>query len=185
MNPLAPQVEEAIAQTSLLGKLGVAVDGQRERIRSRLNRQLADSHLDRARREPWVDGIRRAGDHLAGDRDHALEAKRLGRLEQRAGAVDHALDHAVVIAQIEEQDVTVVALPMEPSGEPNREAGMLTPELAALVGAKTMHRLRPRRRYAGPASLLPGADPGGTPRKSRTLHPPDRRAAGPDSFASA
>src|SRR5262249_13617198 len=126
-----------------------------------------------------------AGDHLAGDGDHALETERLGRLEQRAGAVDHALDDSVVIAEIEEQHVTVVAFTMEPSGEPNREAGMLAPELAALVRAKTMHRFRPRRRSARPGSSLPATDPTGTPRKSRSPRPPDHRAGAPGSFASA
>ncbi len=54
--------------------------------------------------EPGVHRGRR-GDHLAAHRDHALRAHRLGGLERPGWNVDHHLGHAVVIAQVDEQQI--------------------------------------------------------------------------------
>ncbi len=103
MELLAPQVEEAVAQARLFGKLGVAVDLERQRVGRGLHDQLGDRQLDLARRQLRVDGGGRPRHDLARHGDHALEAQRLGDLEQRARAIEHALRDPVMVSEIEEQ----------------------------------------------------------------------------------
>src|SRR4029453_8741276 len=156
---LTPQVEESVTQPCLLGKLGVAVDLERQRIRDGLHGQLGDRQLDLAGRQLWIDGGRRARDDLAADGDHALEAQRLGGLEQRARAVEHALRDPVVVAQIDEEEIAVIALAMQPAREPNRLPGMLASKLAARMSPEARHRGRSPSWPPPPAALSPG--PGG------------------------
>ena len=56
-----------------------------------------------------------------------LERVRVGR--------EHALRHAVVIAQIDEQQIAVVALAMHPAGNPDLLSDVLGAELVVLVRA--------------------------------------------------
>ena len=149
---LAPEVEEAVAQARLLGEFGVAVDLERQGLRRRLHGELIDRQLDLAGRQPRIDRARRARYDLPGHRDHALEAQRFGGLEQWARAVEHALRDSVVVPDVEKQQVAVIALPVEPAGQSNRATHVLAPQLAARVGAKAMHRRRPRWRLAGRAA---------------------------------
>jgi len=151
MELLAPEVEEAIAQSRLFGELGVAVDLERQRIRRGLHDQLGDRQLDLAGRQPRVDRGRSPRDDLAAHGDHALEPQGLGGLEQWARAVEHALRDPVVIAKIQEQEIAVVALAMEPAREPDGLPGVLASELAAGVGPQARHRRRPCPRRAAPA----------------------------------
>jgi len=76
-----------------------------------------------------------AGDHLAADRDHALGPHRLGGLEHRAGDVDHHLGHAIVIAQVDEQQVAVVALALDPAGQTGLLAHVTGSQLATRMGS--------------------------------------------------
>ena len=76
-----------------------------------------------------------AGHHLAADRDHALGAHRLGGLEDRAARVHHHLGHAVVIAQVDEQQIAVVALALDPARQAGFLADILRPERAARMGS--------------------------------------------------
>src|SRR5213594_4463685 len=149
---LAPQIEEAVAQARLLGKLGVGVDLERQGIRRRLHDQLGDRELDLAGRQLRVDRGGRARNDLARHGDHALEAQRLGDLEQRARAVEHALRDPVVVPEIEEQQAAVVALAVNPAREPNRGAGVLTPQLAAGVRPEVSHWVGPRPPPGAPAA---------------------------------
>ena len=50
-------------------------------------------------------------------------------------AVDHDLGHAVVIAQVDEQQIAVVALALDPAGQAGLLADMLRPQLAAGMGS--------------------------------------------------
>src|SRR5215470_15986415 len=151
MELLAPQVEEAIAQASLLGELGIAVHLKGQWLRRRLHHQLLDRQLDLARRQLRVHGRRRARHDLARDGDFALEPQRLGDPEERARAVEHALGDAIVVPEIEEQQVAVIALAVEPAREPGRDPGVLTAELATRVRSEASHR----RRSSGLISASP------------------------------
>ncbi len=66
-----------------------------------------------------VDRLGRAGLHLAIDADHPLRAHRFGQLERRGIGVDHQLRHAVVVAQIDEQQAAVVAHAVHPARKPH------------------------------------------------------------------
>ena len=56
-------------------------------------------------------------------------------LEERARGIDHALGDAVVVAQVDEQQVAVVALAVDPAGEADRLAGVGEAQRAAGMGA--------------------------------------------------
>ena len=115
MHMLAPQIEEAIGEPHVLGIVGVAVDRERQRLGDRLHRQFGDHQLDLAGRQLRIDRVGRAGDDLAGDGDDAFEPQRVDRGEERRRHVDDALRDAVMIAQIDEQQLAVVALAVDPA----------------------------------------------------------------------
>ena len=118
VHALAAQVEEAVAQAHVLaGSPASLVDLERQRLGRRLQRRVPRSELDLAGRQLGVDGLRRARDDLAGDGHDAFEPQRLDRLEQRRSSVDHALGDAVMVAQVDEQQIAVVALAVDPAGE--------------------------------------------------------------------
>ena len=145
MQLLAAQVEEPVAQPRLLGILRLGVDLDRQRVGRRQHGQLGHRHLDLAGRQLGVDGRRRARHHLACHVDHALQPDRLGGGEGRAAGVEHALGQALVVAQVDEEQMAVVALAMDPAGQPGRHADVLGPQLAAGVGA-IRRRRHPRSR---------------------------------------
>jgi hypothetical protein len=49
------------------------------------------------------------------------------------------LRDAVVIAQVDEQQIAVIALAVDPAGEPHRRAGIGKAELAAVMGSISVH----------------------------------------------
>ncbi len=78
-------------------------------------------------------------------------SRRVGstRLEQRARNVEHALDQAVMVAEVDEDQVAVVALPMDPAGDPHHGPRIGGTKGAAGMGAVGMHgRVLPRRKSA-------------------------------------
>ena len=137
---LAPEVEEAIAQPRLLRVLGVARDLERKRLRHGLDRELGNLELDLPGGELRVDRVGRARYDRAGDRDHALELECRGGREGRAAAGEHALRDPVVVPEVDEEEVPVVALPVDPAREPRGAPRVLGPQLAAGVGPAAMHR---------------------------------------------
>ena len=60
--------------------------------------------------------------------------------EQRRRDVDHALRDAVMVAQIDEQQLAVVALAVHPARQPGRGAGIRQAERAAGMGAIGVHQ---------------------------------------------
>ena len=64
---------------------------------------------------------------------------RVDRGEQRRRRVDHALGDAVMVAQIDEQQLAVVALAVHPARQPGRAAGVGGAERAAGMGAIGVH----------------------------------------------
>jgi hypothetical protein len=137
---LVAEIEEPVAETQVLRRLRVGVHGERHLLGVAQHLDLADRELDRAGREVRIHGVRRAPLDLAAERDDGLELERFHLLEDRARDVDHALRETVVIAQIHEQELPVVALAMDPAGEPHLLAGVrlaqLTTGVAAVVGPR-------------------------------------------------
>ena len=81
----------------------------------------------------------RARHEPAGEGDDALHPDRFDLPEQRARGIDDALRDAVVVAQVDEQQIAVVALAVDPAGEPHRAAGIGKAELAAVMGSIGVH----------------------------------------------
>ena len=59
MQPLAPQIEEAVAQAEVLAVVGVDGDLHRQHLGRRFDGEDLDAHLDFAGRQRRVDGLRR------------------------------------------------------------------------------------------------------------------------------
>ncbi len=136
MQLVLAQVEESVFEPELLGRR-VVLDMHRDRqgFGHRLDDHLGGIELDLAGGEPGVHGGRLARHHLAAHGDHALGAHRLCNLEDRAGNIDHHLGHAIMIAQVDKQQVAVVALALDPARQAGLLADMLGPQLAARMGS--------------------------------------------------
>ncbi len=125
MDLLAAQVEEAIAQPLIFRNLLVAGHLKRQRLGRRENLDRLDVDFDPAGRQRRIDVLFRAPSHLAGDADDAFRTHRLGAGKRRRALCEHALRDAVVIAQVDEQQLSVVALAMHPAGQLDRLADVL------------------------------------------------------------
>jgi hypothetical protein len=86
---------------------------------------------------------------------------RLGRLEHRARDVDHHLGHAVVVAQVDEQQVPVVALALHPARQAGLLADLRGPQLAAGMGSVNgghrisgLERARQKARIVAPSQEI-------------------------------
>ena len=101
---LAAQVEEAVLEPGLLGIVALAVDLQRQRLGGRVEHEHRPTTSSTS--PVGSDGFTvsaRAGDHLAGDRDHALDPHCLGRGERCGAGLEHQLDDAGMVAQVDEE----------------------------------------------------------------------------------
>ena len=143
VHALAPEVEEAVAQPHLLAVVVLAVNGQRQSLGGVLHLQRGDADLDLAGRDLGIHRLLVARDHRAGHRHHGLGLERRHRVEERLTCLGDALGDAVVVAQVHEDEVTVIAHPMDPAGEAHGGADIGRPERAAGVGTKSMHGGRP------------------------------------------
>ncbi len=145
MQLVAPKVEKAVAQPDVLARLLLAGDLQRQDVGRRLQGEGVDAQLDLAGRQLGVDGLGRPVDDPAGDGDDALRPRRLDGGQERARDVDHALRDSVMVAQIEEQQVPMVTLAMDPARQADGLSDMAAAQRAAGMRAIGMHWGRPRR----------------------------------------
>ena len=136
---LAAQVEKAVAQPGLLRVVALGVDLQRQRLGRRFEHELVGDQLDRPGRQLGVDRLGAARDHMAGDRQHALQARALGLREERVLGLEHDLGQAEVVAQVDEQQLAVVALAVHPARQAHGLPDVQGAQLAAVVGAIGMH----------------------------------------------
>ena len=143
VHALAPEVEEAVAEPHLLAVVVLAVDGQRQGLGGVLHLERGDADLDLAGRDLGIHRLLVARDHRAGHRHHGLGLERRHRVEERLTCLGDALGDAVVVAQVHEDEVAVIAHPMDPAGEAHGGADIGRPERAAGVGTKSMHGGRP------------------------------------------
>ena len=139
LHRLAPQVEEAKAQAGVLRIVALGVDLERQLLRRGLDDQGVGDHLDLAGRQVGVDRIGAARDQVAGHGEHALQAHVLRVRKERMLGLKHDLGDAVVVAQIDEQQLPVIALAVHPAGQAHRLADLVGAQLAAVVGAIGMH----------------------------------------------
>ena len=149
MQAFTAQVQEPVPEPHFLGIFGLARHLHGQHVGRRLHFQRLDGEFHLAGGQAAVDGVVGALHHRSGHRDDAFRARLLGDPEERAGDVDDALGQAVVIAQIDEQEVAVVALGVDPPRQPGRSSGVFEPELSAGVGTIGMHEGKPSPRIAG------------------------------------
>ena len=121
---LAAQIEKAIAQPHVLGIVLLAEDRQRQFGGGAQNLDLGHIDFDQARRHVGIFRAGRALAHLAVDPDDPFRAKLLGLREGGRIGIDHALGHAVMIAQIDEQHAAMIANAMAPAGKTDSFAGV-------------------------------------------------------------
>ena len=94
---------------------------------------MIDDDLDGAGRQRGIDVLGRSGRDASFDGDHALEPDRLGDRERLRVGREHALRDAVVIPQVDEQQLAMIALAIDPAGQAHRLADVLGPKRAAGV----------------------------------------------------
>ncbi len=130
LHPRSAQVHVAVAQPDGFVGLRTVVDGEGRWFGfvQHLHGAVPDLHL--ARLEPWVDRPLGAVPDRPADRDHPLAA-------HVDGAVDHALDDAAVVAQVDEGQVLAVLAPAShPAAQAHARAHVSRSEHAAQVGAQ-------------------------------------------------
>ena len=136
---LAAQVEETVGQADVFGIVRLVEDRQRQLARRAQHFDIADEDLDRAGRQRLVDRLRRAHLHVAVDAQAPFGAHRLGKLERGRIGVDHALRHAVVVAQVDEEQAAVIAHAVHPARQARGGADMGFAQFPARVTAIAMH----------------------------------------------
>ena len=139
MQPLAPQVEEAVFQPQLFGIFLLAKNRHRQFRRRAEHLDFLDEDLDHAGRQV---GIFRAGGTIANeavDPHHPLGPQLFGILEGRAIRVGHYLRHPVMVAQVDEQQPAVVANAVAPAGQAHILAHIAFAKRAAIMSAVAMH----------------------------------------------
>ena len=89
-------------------------------------------------------GFRSQLDHLAVDPQHPFRARLVGQRESGAVGISYHLGHAIMVAQINEQNPAMVAHAVNPAGKADGLTGIFSAELAAIMGAIGVHRLDSR-----------------------------------------
>ena len=136
---LATQVEIAVTQANILRVFGIAEHGERQFGRRRLHRHLAGAQFDVAGGQVGVGRLAGAGDDFAGNRDHGFGAGTVDRLERFRVDIGNDLGDAEMIAQIDEQQAAMIALPMNPAGEANGFSDVRSAQFRAIVRAIGVH----------------------------------------------
>ncbi len=141
---VAAQIEEAIFEPHVLGILLIAEDRQRQLRRRAKNLDGRHIDFDEARRHFRIFGAGRALTHRTVDAHHPFRAQRFRQRKGRRIRIDDALRDPIMIAQIDEENAAVVADAVTPAGKSDFGIGLRFAQVAAGVGAITMHVLSRR-----------------------------------------
>src|SRR5262249_44391126 len=139
MQPLAPQVEEAIFEPDVLGILLLAEHRHRQFGGLAQHLDVADEDLDRAGRQVWVVGAAGPPPHLAVERPDPWAAQLLGWLEGRTVGVGDTLRDAVMVAQVDEQGPAMITDAVAPAGQPRLLPDIAIAKRAAGLSAVAVH----------------------------------------------
>ena len=134
------EIEVAVFEPNLFGIILLAEDRHRQFRGRRLNRHCARDDFDFTRGEVRVHRLFRAGDYLPFDRHHRFHANSIERLECGRLSIGNDLGDSVMIAQVDEQQVPVIALSMHPSRKPDRFADIAQTQGGAGMGTIGVHR---------------------------------------------
>ena len=148
---LAPQIQKSVLQPRILRIRLVAEHRQGQVAGRPEDFDLSEVNLNEAGRHFRVFRARRALAHLAVNANHEFRTQLLRFTKGGRIRIDHALGHAIMVAQIDKQQAAVIADAMAPAGKPNIGAILGEGQGAAGMGAVTMHGVglfRVRRRCA-------------------------------------
>ena len=136
---LAAQVQEPVFQPGLLGTVVLHVHLEGQRVGEAFHDQGLGNDLDFSGGDRFVDRLRAPGDDLAGDDDDAFGADALALLEEIPVGRDHHLGLAVVVSQVNEQQLAMVPFPEDPARNPDGFINMASAKFAAIMGSIRMH----------------------------------------------
>ena len=130
LHPFTTQVEIAVLEADVLvDVIGAGIDRERRRVGLAQHLDLALAQLDVACRQVVVDRAVGPFAYHPGDAQHVLAA-------DVDVVVDHALDDAGVVAQVDEGEMLTVLTPAsDPSADADGLADVLGSEFAAQVRA--------------------------------------------------
>ena len=132
LQPLAAQIQIAVAQPHLFRDRRVLVDRERRRLRVVQQPDLAGGDLDLAGLDLRIDRFFRAEIDAAGNPDDKLRAQALGHFIRLVA--DDGLRDAVAVADVEEHDAAEIADAVDPSHDDDVFAGIGGGQFAAGVG---------------------------------------------------
>jgi len=152
---VAAQVQVAMFQPGLFTDLAVKafdLEGRGLGLGQHLN--LFDPHLELPGRQFRVDRLIRAGHHFTGDADHVFGTQGVTELVRSPGLirVEDELDQAGPVAQVDEDQATVVTTAVDPAGKAHL-ASDLVPQDLATPGISIRIRFQLRRVAHRSASL--------------------------------
>jgi len=137
---LAAQVEEAVAEANVLGIVGLAEDRQRQFQRLRQHLERRHLNFDLAGAQIGVHRLGRTGHDPALDFDDPLRAQLLGHAESGCVIrIEDELRQPVIVPEVDEKQAAMVALAVDPAGQPDALADMRLTELATGVAAIEVH----------------------------------------------
>ena len=139
MDAITAQVEKAVLQANVFGIVLLAKNRQRQFASLGLNLHLINADFNFTRCEVFVDSVARARDDTAGESRHEFGPQSVNCLESRTVGFHHALGQAVVVAQIDEDQPTMIAPAMNPAGNAGTAAHAGGAQFAAGMGAIAMH----------------------------------------------
>jgi len=163
---LAAQIEETIAQADILGIFLLAEHRHRQFFGRALHVDRFGDQFDLAGGEILVYRFVIASDDLAGDRDHRFHPRAVEHPERLAARLADNLGQAEMVAQVDKQQIAVIALAMDPAGQANGFADIRGSERGTIMGAICVHeepleigcfpRWKDWRRNTGLASICQG-----------------------------
>ena len=129
LKALPPQVDVAVAQAHVLIHPGAGVQRERRGVGGRQNLYVAVADLNLTGVQLGVDRALGPGPHRAADADHVFRA-------QIVALVNHALDHAGTIPQVDEgQVLPVLSAAVHPAAHRYLPANVIGAQLAAIVSS--------------------------------------------------
>ncbi len=139
MHLVAAQVDIAVAQAQFVGIVFLPGHLQRQHAGSGLEHKFTRPYLDISRGQIRVAGALFAQNHFASDGYHAFNAHMFDRFHDGRTRGDNNLGNAGLVAQVNEQQPTVVPLAVYPAGQAGCGARIVRAKGRAAVGTVGVH----------------------------------------------
>ncbi len=129
----AAEVDEAVPQPQLFGRQLGRAGLERRRFALVEDFERLGPQVDFARCELGIDHVRGPGDDFSRDADHVFAAKAAGRCVHLGPfvGIEHDLRLAVAVAEVDEHEPAVVAIPFDPAAQRGRFADVGRTQFAA------------------------------------------------------